>query len=92
MDWAAEDRSRVENVIEFESLVNEVWRRHDDVVVCTYRLDKFGGDAVIDIMRTHPMVIVGGILQKNAFFVPPAEFLREFRQRQAGRSRSLAAA
>jgi hypothetical protein len=38
------------------------------------------------------MVIVGGILQQNPFFVPPDEFLREFRQRQASRSRSSAAA
>ena len=49
-------------------------------------LGRFGGDAVIDIMRTHPMVIIGGILQQNPFFVPPDEFLREFRQRRAGRS------
>jgi hypothetical protein len=24
----------------------------------------------MDIMRTHPMVIIGGILQENPFFVP----------------------
>ena len=38
----------------------------------------------MDIMRTHPMVIIGGILQENPFFVPPAEMLRELRAR-AGR-------
>jgi hypothetical protein len=27
------------------------------------------------------MIIVGGILQENPFFVPPDEFLRELRQR-----------
>lgn len=85
MDWAVEDRSHVDDVIEFESRVNNVWLRHDDAVICTYHLGQFGGDAVIDIMRTHPMVIVGGILQHNPFFVPPDEFLREFRQRRAGR-------
>ena len=90
MDWAVEDRSHVDDVIEFESRVNDVWRRHDDAVICTYHLGQFGGDAVIDIMRTHPMVIVGGILQQNPFFVPPDEFLREFRQRRAGRSSSHA--
>ena len=92
MDWAVEDRSHVDDVIEFESRVNDVWRRHDDAVICTYHLGQFGGDAVIDIMRTHPLVIVGGILQHNPFFVPPDEFLREFRQRRAGRSRSSATA
>jgi hypothetical protein len=88
MDWAVQDRSHVDDVIEFESRVNEVWRRHDDAVICTYHLGKFGGDAVIDIMRTHPMVIVGGILQHNPFFVPPDEFLREFRPRRASRGES----
>ena len=83
MDWAIEDRSRFDNVIEFESRVNEVWRHHDDAVICTYHLPKFGGDTVIDILRTHPMVIIGGILQQNPFFIPPEEFLREFRGRRA---------
>ncbi len=92
MDWAVEDGSHVDDVIEFESRVNEVWRRHDDAVICTYHLGKFGGDAVMDIMRTHPMVIIGGILQQNPFFVSPDEFLSEFRQRRAHRSNSSAAA
>jgi hypothetical protein len=33
-------------------------------------------------MRTHPMIIVGGILQQNPFFVDPDEFLREFSERR----------
>jgi hypothetical protein len=37
----------------------------------------------VDIMRTHPMIIIGGILQENPFFVPPDEFLRELRARGA---------
>ena len=40
----------------------------------------------MDIMRTHPMVIIGGILQDNPFFVPPDEFLQELRQRKGQRS------
>jgi hypothetical protein len=84
MDWAAADRSHIDNLVEFESRVNDVWRRHDDAVICVYDLAKFGGDTVVDIMRTHPMVIVGGILQQNPFFVPPEEFLRELRERRAG--------
>jgi hypothetical protein len=82
MDWAAGSGSRVEHLVEFESRVNELWRRHDDTVICVYDLDRFGGDTVIDIMRTHPMVVIGGIVAQNPFFVPPAEFLRERRQRR----------
>jgi hypothetical protein len=86
MDWAVDDQTHVDNLIEFESRVNDVWRRHDDAVICTYHLAKFGGDTVIDIMRTHPMIIIGGILQQNPFYIPPDEFLREVRERRAVRS------
>jgi MEDS: MEthanogen/methylotroph, DcmR Sensory domain len=59
MDWAAESRVFVDNVIEFESRVNDVWRHHDDAVICMYHFGQFSGDAVVDILRTHPMVILG---------------------------------
>jgi hypothetical protein len=83
MDWAAEGQSHIDDLIEFESRVNDVWCDHDDAVICIYDLAKFGGSAVMDMMRTHPMVIIGGTLQQNPFFVPPAEFLGEFRERRA---------
>ena len=85
MDWAAEGRSFIDNLVEFESRVNDVWRRHDDAVICVYDLAKFGGDTVVDVMRTHPMIIVGGVLQQNPFFMPPEEFLPELCARRIGR-------
>ena len=84
MDWAVENGSHVDDVIAFESRVNEVWRRHEDAVICTYHLGKFRGDAVIDI-------VIGGILQQNPFFVPPEEFLHDFHQRRSRRSGQPAA-
>jgi len=85
MDWAADGESTVEQLVEFESRVNDVWRRHDDAVVCTYNLAKFGAETVIDVLRTHPLVIIGGILQHNPFFIPPEQFLPELRERRARR-------
>jgi hypothetical protein len=29
------------------------------------------------------MIIIGGVLQENPFFVPPDEFLRQLRERRA---------
>ena len=90
MDWAADGRSHIGSLVEFESRVNDVWRSHDDAIVCVYDLAKFGGDTVVDIMRTHPMIIIGGILQQNPFFVPPEQFLRELRERSTGQTTSSA--
>jgi hypothetical protein len=41
----------------------------------TYRLQELSVRTAIDIMRRHPLVMVGGILQRNPFFVPPEQFL-----------------
>jgi len=92
MDWAVEGGSHLDDVIEFESRVNDVWRHHEDAVICTYHLGQFRGDEVIDIMRTHPMVVIGETLQQNPFYIPPDEFLREFRERRSRGNNSSAAA
>jgi hypothetical protein len=39
----------------------------------------------MDALRTHPVVIVGGLLQENPFFVPPDQFLLELRERRSAR-------
>jgi hypothetical protein len=70
-----------------KAVVNDVWRNHNDAVICTCHLDKSGGDAVVDVIGTHPMIIVG-LLQRNPSFVPPETFLHEIRQRPAMRSSS----
>jgi hypothetical protein len=39
----------------------------------------------MDIMRTHPVVLMGGLLHDNPFFVPPDRFLLELRERRGTR-------
>jgi hypothetical protein len=36
------------------------------------------------------MIIIGGMLQENPFFVPPDEFLRELRERHSPGNRATA--
>src|SRR6267143_5555656 len=83
MEWALVDLPGVDDLIEFETRVNYVVPKYDDIVICTYDLSKFGASVVMDALRTHPVVIIGGLLQENPFFVPPEEFLLEIRERRA---------
>ncbi len=92
MDWAADGQSHLHDLIEFESRVNDLWSRHDDVVICVYDLAKFGGDTIVDILRTHPLVVIGGILRENPFYIPPAQFLKELRDRRTGKGEQSDAA
>jgi len=81
MEWALEKLPGVDDIIEYETRLNHVLPRYEDVVVCSYDLNRFSATTVMDIMRTHPMVIIGGLLQENPFYVPPDQFLAELRAR-----------
>ena len=66
--------------------MNDVWARHDDIVICVYDVRKVSGSMLVDIIRTHPVVLIGDVLQENPFYLPPEQFLRERRaKRQADR-------
>jgi len=86
MEWATEQSPGVEDLVEYETRINHMWPQHEDAVICVYDLARFRADIVMDIMRTHPLVLIGGVIQENPFFVPPDEFLRELRGRRARRA------
>jgi len=85
MGWALEDMPGVNDFVEYETRLNYFLPRYKDPVICVYDCTRFGAGVVMDIMRTHPMVIVGGVLQENPYFVPPDQFLKELRDRGAYR-------
>jgi hypothetical protein len=85
MEWALTDKPGVDDLIEYEARVNHVLSKRPAPVICAYDLSKFSATVVMDALRTHPMVIVGGVLLDNPFFVPPETFLLEMRSRQLER-------
>jgi len=85
-EWALEEGASIETLLEFEARVNHMWPRHADTVVCCYDLARFDADTVVNALRTHPIVILGGILQHNPFYVQPDAFLAEVRDRRAKRA------
>ena len=83
MDWLFLEKPAVNNLLEYEARLNGVLSKYNDPVICNYDLSKVGASVAIDIMRTHPLVIIGGLLRENPFFVPPDQFLEEMRQKRA---------
>jgi hypothetical protein len=81
MEWALEDRPGVDQLLEYEARANEVLAGHQQLAVCVYDVTRFGAELMVDVLRTHPMVLINGALYENPFFVPPAEFLKELHER-----------
>jgi hypothetical protein len=85
MEWALTGLPGTEDLIEYEIRVNYVIPKYEDTVVCTYDLTKFGASAAMDALRTHPFVIIGGLVQENPFYVSPDQLLSEIRERRSAR-------
>jgi hypothetical protein len=85
MEWALLDKPGVGDLLEYETRLNYVIPKYGDIVICAYDLSKFGASVLMDVLRTHPVVIVGGLLQENPFFVPPDQFLLEIKNRRSAR-------
>ena len=81
VEWALQDRPGVDDLIEYEARVNYLTASHADPLVCCYDLRQFSAGLLMDILRTHPTAIIGGILHENPFFVPPDQLLQELRGR-----------
>jgi DNA-binding CsgD family transcriptional regulator len=86
MEWALEANLDTNALLEYEAMANNVWLRQDgpvNPVICTYDLNRFTASIIVDVMRAHPMVIIGGVLRENPYFVPPEKFLEELRTKRA---------
>jgi DNA-binding NarL/FixJ family response regulator len=66
--WAAQDRRAV--LVAREERLNGALAERNDVVICAYDLTKFTGAVIVDVLRSHPMTIVGGSLRENPFYAP----------------------
>ncbi len=88
MEWALEALPGVNDIVMYEAKLNDVLKEYSDPVVCVYDLNRHSASVVMDILRTHPMVIVGGVLQENPLYVPPEKFLEELSRRSRPAARA----
>jgi hypothetical protein len=82
MDWVHTDIPGAADLLEYEAEVNDVLARNQHPAVCVYDIAKLSGSMMMDILRTHPLTLIGGVVQENPFYTPPAQMLRELRERK----------
>lgn len=87
MEWALLDKPGVEDLVEYEARANYIVSKYDAPVICAYDMSRFSANVVIDVMRTHPSVMIGGVLRENPYFVPPDQLLLEMEHRRSGEMR-----
>jgi hypothetical protein len=75
MTWALRQMPGVEELVGYESRLNRYLPRYPQVVLCLYELDRFSGEVLVDILKTHPKVLLAGMVIDNPYYLEPDEFL-----------------
>jgi hypothetical protein len=81
MEWALKNLPGTDELIEYEARINTFAPKYDCSIVCAYDINSFSGSAVIDILATHPYVIMHGKIHKNPHFIEPIELLKKLIKR-----------
>jgi hypothetical protein len=59
----------------YEARLNDFVGRFAQVIMCLYDLQRFGAEVLMDALRTHPMVVVDGMVHENPYYIEPSEYL-----------------
>jgi signal transduction histidine kinase len=76
MTWVLGEGATPETLVEYEAKLNQFVRDHGVRVLCQYNRHRFSPELILGILRTHPIVVYGGIICKNPYYVPPEELLK----------------
>lgn len=77
MNWTLERKPGVEQMMEYEARVNRALAEHREPAVCMYDITTIDAQTMLDVLRTHPLVIMRDALSVNPFYLPPDKFLRQ---------------
>jgi hypothetical protein len=55
----------------YEGALNRFAPRYPQVILCLYDLQRFGGGFLVDLLRTHPKLLMGGLILENPHFRAP---------------------
>jgi dienelactone hydrolase len=71
MGWALQAHTSMDDLMEYEARVNQIWPDDGGAAFCAYDLAKFNGATIVNVIRTHPLIMIDGAIHENPHYVPP---------------------
>jgi MEDS: MEthanogen/methylotroph, DcmR Sensory domain len=71
-----------DRIVEYEANLNAVLVDLPVTALCQYDVRRFDGATIFDILRVHPLMLVGGQVVRNPYYERPEEFLERSVRRE----------
>ncbi|MFP4475622.1 MAG: MEDS domain-containing protein [Desulfatibacillaceae bacterium] len=77
MAWALEAIPGVEHLMAYESRLNYFIPDKPWISICLYNVSRFSGATIMNVLRTHPYTISGGMVMENPYYQDPDVWLAQ---------------
>lgn len=75
MTWQLGGDPGTERLLEYESKMNDqLFPKHSVLGMCQFNVRRFSPEMLKEILFTHPVVVVGGLVCQNLYYTPPGEY------------------
>ena len=74
-EWVLRGGRGLERWMEYESKLAHTLSENKCSALCQYNRSLFPPELILDVIRTHPVVVYRGTVCRNLYYVPPDEFL-----------------
>jgi signal transduction histidine kinase len=74
-EWVLRGGHGLERWMEYESKLTHTLLESNCSALCQYNRRLFPPELILDVIRTHPVVVYRGTVCRNLYYVPPDEFL-----------------
>ena len=75
MAWIHQSGAGLDLLMAYESRFNYFIHGKPWIGICLYDVNKFEGGAILNVLRTHPFSIIGGVVTKNPYYQEPDVWL-----------------
>ncbi len=77
MDWALDIAPSLQSLLAYESRFNYFIQDKPWVGICFYDVNKFDGNTILHVLRTHPYTILNGAIVQNPYYQDPDAWLAQ---------------
>jgi len=75
MSWVLPQPGGTEDFFVYESVVNKIVEDEPAIFMCMYDLHHFGVSMLVNVLKTHPKVLLDGMVLENPDYVTPGKYL-----------------
>ena len=77
MVWAKKAIPGVEHLMAYEARLNYFIPGKPWISICLYSVKEFSGDVIMNVLRTHPYTLSGGVITENPYYQDPTSWLEK---------------